>query len=310
LFDGIGVDAVGIAIRTAERGKRCLQVIHRGRAAYLLETNRKLVESVERDLMPRVLGSRDVALWTDLRVKTPWAEAARNAGLTCVAAVPLSGSSDAQGIIWIARRAGERLERQHIMLIETIAPLLAARLQIAQLSENMQRSDLTDRVTGLPSREQLDHLLSQQARKPNQPCAVIVVHLDHFGQVNEMLDHDGADAVLKRLADRLLSTCRRNTFVCRETGPAFGIVLPGAAAEGANRLAQRIIELMRHEPIESPDGRRYEASASVGIGACPADGRNPFDARDAALVRVELAKQQGRGRIIAEGPAMPDRAAG
>jgi len=310
VFEGIGVDAVGIAIRTAERGKRCLQIVHRGSAAYLLQTNRRLVESVERDLMPRVLGSRDVALWTDLRVKTPWAEAARNAGLTSVAAVPLRGSSDAQGIIWIARRAGERLERQHIMLIETIAPLLAARLQIAQLSENMQRSDLTDRVTGLPSREQLDHLLSQQARRPNQPCAVLVVHFDRFAQVNEMLDHDGADAVLKRLADRVLGTCRRNTFVCRETGPAFGIVLPGAGAEGATKLAQRIIEVIGHEPIESPDGRRFEATASIGVGVCPADGRNPFDAWDAALVRVELAKQQGRGRVVAEGPALPDRAAG
>ncbi len=310
LFAGIGVDAVGIAIRTADRGKRCLQVLHRGNGPYLLDANRKLVASIERDLMPRVLGARDVALWTDLQVKTPWAEAARNAGLTSIAAVPMRGSSDAQGLIWIARRAGERLERQHIMLIETIAPLLAARLQIAQLSENMQRSDLTDRVTGLPSREQLDHLLSQQARRPNQPCAVIILHLDRFAQVNEMLDHDGADAVLKRLADRVLGTCRRNTFVCRETGPAFGIVLPGAGVEGALKLAERIAEVLRAEPIEGPEGTRYEATASIGIGSSPADGRNPFDAWDAALVRVELAKQRGRGRIIAEGSGLPQRAAG
>lgn len=309
MFEGIDVDALGIAVRTADGQRRCLQVIHRGEGAYLLEPNRQLAASVERDLMPRVLKSRDVALWTDLQVKTPWAEAARQAGLTSVAAVPLRGSSDAQGIIWIARRAGERLERHHIMLIETIAPLLAARLQLAQVAESLQRSDLTDQVTALPAREQMDHMLGEHARRPNQPCAVLCVHLMGFAQVNELLDHDGANAVLRRIGQRVVAVCRRGTFVSRESGPAFCILLPGASAGDAAKLGERVIAALTREHVEGPAGTRQAVAVSVGIGACPADGRNPFDARDAALARVALAKQRGQNQIVAEGLKRPDRAA-
>jgi len=49
------------------------------------------------------------------------------AGLTCLAAGPLRGPHETVGIVWIARRGGERLERHQIHLLETLIPTIAIR---------------------------------------------------------------------------------------------------------------------------------------------------------------------------------------
>lgn len=309
LFAGMSPAAVGLAVRDDEAGNRCRQVLHRGDGAYLLEPNRELLSAIATDLMPRVLGSREAALWTDLSGNAPWARAARAAGFTCLAAVVLRGTADAQGILWMAQRGGEWLRRNHIVLLETIAPLLGSRLQIAQLARNMQHADMTDPVTGLPSREHFEHLLSQHCRRHAPRAAVVVVHVDHFAQVNDALGHDGANAALKDLADGILGKLRRNTYLARSTGPAFSILLPNADTDQAVPLAERVRGVFADYAVPAL-GPEHRLTASIGIAACPADGLNPFDARDAALVRVDRAKQQGCDRVVCHGPAMPARDAG
>jgi len=310
LFAGIGPGAVGVAVRDPDGRNRCKQVLHRGDGAYLLEPNRALVGAIAMDLMPRVLGSRDVALWTDLSGDAPWVRAARDAGLTCLAAVALRGTADAQGILWMAQRGGAWLQRHHIVLLETVAPLLGSRLQIAQLQKNMQQADMTDPVTGLPSREQFDHLLGQQCRRAAPRGAVMMVHTDQFARVNQLLGHEGANRVLKALADGLLGTCRRTTYVARSTGPAFAILLPNADAAQAGPLAERVRQVFAAQPVGVPGAPEQRLTASIGIAAFPADGTSPFDAHDAAMIRADRAKQQGGDRVVAHGPGAPARRAG
>ena len=139
LFGTLGLEVVGLAIRRDRSGQRSQQLIHRGTMPYLLEPHRRLVDAIERELMPEVLQGGDVAFWPDLQGSGDWAGQALNAGLTSLAAAPMRGSADSQGIVWIARRGGERLERHHIYMLETLAPLIAARLQIAQLGERMNQ---------------------------------------------------------------------------------------------------------------------------------------------------------------------------
>ena len=168
LFDVFGVEAIGLALRRDEQGSRSIQILHRGQGPYFLETNRALIQAVEKQLMPQAMANQDAALWPELTTALPWAKAFSQAGLTCLAVSPLRTSADAQGILWIARRGGERLERHHMFLLEALAPVIASRLEITQLRERLNGLELTDPVTGLPNERYFDFETRKIVARPGQ----------------------------------------------------------------------------------------------------------------------------------------------
>lgn len=302
LHEVFHVDAVGLALRTGRAQGRSRQIIHRGPGAMLLEQNRAVVEAVERQLMPEIISSREIAFWPDLPPKSEWSKAFTQAGLTSLAAGPLRGSHDAQGILWIARRGGERLETRHLYLLEALAPLIAVRLEVAQLREQMQHLEMTDPLTSLPNRRQFEFDLRRLVHRPGYPWSLALLKVDHFREVNSVLTHEAADRLLCTIATRLRQLCRRDTIVARMGGSVFGVLCPGTTRPGMMMLAERL-RLGFHDLAAEPgDGSTRRLTASVGVVFSPDDGVGEH-LLDLALARVELAKRAGRDRIVADGAA-------
>ncbi|MCX5659270.1 MAG: diguanylate cyclase [Planctomycetota bacterium] len=300
LHEVFHVDAVGISLRSGRGAGRSRQILHRGTGAMLLDANRNLVEAVERQLMPEVLAAREIAFWPDLPPKSEWSKAFTQAGLTSVAAGPLRGSHDAQGVLWIARRGGERLESRHLFLLEALAPLIAVRLEVAQLREQMQHLEMTDPLTALPNRRQVEFDVRRLVHRPGYPWSLVLLKVDHFREINSVLTHDAADKLLCSIAARLRQLSRRDTIVVRPGGSIFGVLCPGANRAGTLMLAERLRLAFHDMAAELNDGTTRKLTASIGVVASPDDGIGE-DLLDLALARVELAKRGGRDRIVAEG---------
>lgn len=309
VYEAFGVDAVGIALRYADETQRSLQIIHRGPGAMLLDTHRALVESIQSQLMPQVLETQDVALWPELPRSLPWAKSFGQAGLTAIAASPLRGCADAQGILWIARRGGERMERTHIYLLEAIAPIIAARIEVAQLREEMQAIEHADPATNLPTLGHWQRQADRLAHRPGYPWAALIINLDRFRQLNELIEHDAADSLLARIATRLQDSNRKNCVVARLTGASFGVLSPGTTPEQAAALGERLRKLIEQETLTLPDGKAWKLSASIGVASCPGDAVTAQDILALAESRTLAAKRAGRNRVVAEGHA-PQRRAG
>ncbi len=310
LYHIFDVEAVGIALRSDDPVKRSRQMIHRGSSPYLLGPSADLVTAIETRLMRQVLNQSEIMFWPDLPKGMDWSKAFTAAGLTCVAAGPLRAGGDDQGILWIARRGGERLERHHIYLLETLLPVIAARIEVAQLNEKMRELELTDAVTELPASEPFRRAVARMEARPGQAWSVLVIKLDHFRKVNEAMSHGAADRLLRTIGQELQNSVRRSCFVARLEGVTFGVLAPAHNLNDAVTLADRLRQRINDQRITLPDGTTFSMSASVGVAAMPDDAAHRGHLVELAKHRAQLARAHGCNRVMYEGAVAPNRAAG
>ncbi len=149
-----------------------------------------------------------------------------------------------------------------------------------------------DALTGLPNRTLLAERSRQaieMAQKNYSPLAVIFLDLDHFKHINDSLGHSVGDALLVAIAKRLRALVRENDTVCRLGGDEFILLLPGANAQGAERVANKLLEASR-KPYQI-DTHELTMAPSMGIALFPDDG-NDFDTlsqcADVAMYRSKL----------------------
>src|SRR5690606_10328068 len=155
-----------------------------------------------------------------------------------------------------------------------------------------------DSLTGLANRFQmsqaLEKILTSQHEK-NRACAVLLLDLDRFKQVNDTLGHPAGDALLKQVAQRLERATAQAGQVGRLGGDEFQVILPGRIERGVvGDLAARIIHTLS-QPY-SINGQRVVIGASVGIAVSPDDGTISDELIRNADLALYAAKDLGRGR--------------
>jgi diguanylate cyclase (GGDEF)-like protein len=220
-------------------------------------------------------------------------------GLTALAGVVVWGQ---QAIQTLARRQ----ERQVQTVLETLVadgrptateaehrqPIWAP--AIASLADQMRLQRMLvrrDPLTGLANRRGFDeamHTAWLRAVSQAEPCALLMLDLDHFKQLNDSIGHRQADEALCQVAAALREHIRPIDTVARWGGEEFAVLLPNTHHVQAAAIAERL----RRQIGRLPAG----LTVSIGIAGFPDHAGSPealLDAADAALYR---AKGQGRDR--------------
>ncbi len=166
-------------------------------------------------------------------------------------------------------------------------------------SDDTSRMATYDSLTGLLNRYRMSKMLETTltAFKPQQrPCAIMLIDLDRFKQVNDTLGHPAGDALLKLVAERLLKVVGNKEKVCRLGGDEFQVMLPDTEDRGA--LGDMAAEIIRSlsQPY-SVEGSRCIIGASVGIAISPFDGFTSEELIRNADLALYAAKGNGRGRF-------------
>lgn len=159
------------------------------------------------------------------------------------------------------------------------------------------RLAMYDPLTGLPNRLRFNHVLHRILKRSESnrtPCAVLLIDLDRFKQVNDTLGHPAGDALLSQVADRLLRIVGDKEHVFRLGGDEFQVILPGYSdSDAVKAMAERIISSVS-QPY-SVEGSRCIIGASVGIALAGADGCTSEELVRNADLALYLAKGAGRG---------------
>ena len=168
-----------------------------------------------------------------------------------------------------------------------------------------------DSLTGLPNRAMMRQTLEEALRNAahrQKGCALFMIDLDRFKNVNDTLGHPIGDALLRQVADRLKSVMGNHGQVGRLGGDEFQAVLPGTVDIGLlESLARTLIEQVSRPYVI--EGHKVTIGASVGI-AIGDPGRASADAmvRNADLA-LYAAKAAGRGKHCFYQPSMHSEAA-
>jgi diguanylate cyclase (GGDEF)-like protein len=153
-----------------------------------------------------------------------------------------------------------------------------------------------DALTGLPNRTQFHRRVGDAvdaAWRLGTECAIAIIDLDRFKEVNDTLGHQNGDALLVELAGRLERAASAGEVVARLGGDEFGIVLPAVTDAGAT-LA-RLRALIDHE-VEI-NGLPVSLEASIGYVIAPVDGVDVDDLMQRADVAMYVAKTQRSGVV-------------
>lgn len=166
-----------------------------------------------------------------------------------------------------------------------------------------------DTLTGLPDRSVLEPLF-KRLRKDSAAsrCALLLIDLDRFKNVNDTLGHPAGDALLQQVVDRLKSTIREDDTLVRLGGDEFALVqMDAKQPEAADGLAGRLVDLISRTYLL--DGQVVNIGASIGIALEKrekADANHLLKAADLALY---YAKENGRGQHHFFDPKMEQAAA-
>ncbi|MDE0854535.1 MAG: PAS domain S-box protein, partial [Nevskia sp.] len=153
-----------------------------------------------------------------------------------------------------------------------------------------------DALTGLPNRvlllDRLDMAIRQAQRHDGQ-LAVLMLDLDHFKRVNDLLGHPIGDQLLLTISNRLKRCVREIDTVARLGGDEFVLVLTEVRQrDELLALAQEIIQAISTPmQIES-----HELLVTPSIGGCmyPVDGTDSTTLLKNADTAMYHAKSAGR----------------
>ncbi len=159
------------------------------------------------------------------------------------------------------------------------------------------RQSQVDELTGLANRRKLNERLSATLaafRATRRSCALMMLDLDRFKQVNDTMGHPAGDELLKQVAQRLSSIVKDNGEVGRLGGDEFQVLLPdmddrGTLGELANRIVQSV-----SQPYQI-NGRRAIIGTSIGIAIAPYDGLEADELTRAADMALYSAKDTRGG---------------
>lgn len=163
----------------------------------------------------------------------------------------------------------------------------------------IRRLAYQDALTDLPNREQFRHDLRQAIQKADEdgtPCAVLLLDMDRFKHVNDVLGHRFGDRLLRAVAERLRNDAlTERDVLARLSGDEFAILLQATDAKAAFPVAQRILAAFER-PI-TLDDHTVDLGAGIGVASSPEHGLDADTLLSRAEVAMYAAKQNQSGTV-------------
>jgi diguanylate cyclase (GGDEF)-like protein len=157
-----------------------------------------------------------------------------------------------------------------------------------------------DRLTNLPNRTQFRDLLQQSIRASMAlaaeapPVSVVLLNLDRFKHVNDVLGYAFGDRLLVAVAQRLSALISADIgVVARLGGDEFAVLIEGSNAQDTVAVAKKIAASF-DEPLTLED-QTVDFSAGIGVASWPAHAQDVDMLLSRAEIAMYVAKQKTTG---------------
>lgn len=192
-------------------------------------------------------------------------------------------------------RGGCELAALPVLEAGSVAGCVAILRQAAAAAD--QREGF-DKLTGLPNRHLFVDRVEQtlhSARRSGKSAAIMLIGIDRFSDINDVLGRQDGDRVLVGVTERLRQCVRTSDTVARLESDRFAFVMQIAAIDDSVLLTEKILRAFEL-PVSLGGQRDVAVTGSVGVSIFPADGAAPEELIKNAAVALHHAQQGGRHR--------------
>lgn len=160
-----------------------------------------------------------------------------------------------------------------------------------------------DSLTGLLNREFLFKELAKTIESPGGPeyGALILLDIDHFKDINDLMGHDLGDKLLRQVGQRLQSLVNGSEIVSRFGGDEFMILVTelGSDSQFALDQAVNLAEQIRLALGTTfyINGLQIHCTCSIGLIVFDTTNNNKTELVKYADMALYRAKEQGRNRV-------------
>jgi diguanylate cyclase (GGDEF)-like protein len=209
-----------------------------------------------------------------------------------IVAVPISYKNKIQGMLNLLSQKVNRQTDDMQKFLEMTGILLGEYISHQLSQEKMLKMIDQDHLTGLSNRQRFEEIL-QKILEDNKTdfYPLIVLDIDKFKLVNEVLDYNSGDTILKIIVEKLNKYAERNC-IARLAGNAFAII--PHTLENINQLTNYIYKILSDvkQTLEI-EGKNISLTASIGVSIYPKDAKNAKQLLKYAEIAMEKAKIEG-----------------
>ena len=225
-----------------------------------------------------------------------------------VLCLPISYGESLLGVLNVESRDENAFAPQDVLILNTLADLLATALHNSFVFRKLQQQSITDGLTGIKTRRFFWEALSSEwkrASRSGRAFSVVLMDLDKFKEVNDSLGHLEGDLVLARVGRLLEQKCRQSNVVARYGGDEFIILMPETGIEQAQVLAERLRLWLATDPMLE----EHHITGSFGVASFPVHGFSMEGLIRVADAGMYVAKHAGGNQVstsdaFGEGPAV------
>ena len=156
-----------------------------------------------------------------------------------------------------------------------------------------------DSLTGLFNRRRFLEELKKEiisVMRDGHNSALFFVDLDQFKYVNDACGHPAGDRLIRKVADELLRSVRRDDIVARFGGDEFAILVRRTDVVGARAVAESVLANMRRMAHVEHD-QVFHVHCSIGVSIMAGDNLHPDELINQADIACREAKSAGRNRL-------------
>ena len=173
--------------------------------------------------------------------------------------------------------------------------------ELERANRELQTLSVKDGLTNVFNRRYFNQKINEEwsrAIRHQRPFALLMIDIDRFKSINDTWGHVCGDHVLTRVASVLKAVvCRPGDTISRYGGEEFSILLPETSLEGAEKVADSLVQRVAAEAIDF-NNVRIPVTISIGLAVFPIDKQDRdvqsfVERADKALYH---AKESGRNR--------------
>lgn len=205
---------------------------------------------------------------------------------------------------WLSRKDGEIFPLHEIVTaihdghgkIECYIAMSHDITRQKELETALEHQAFYDPLIGAANRGYFETLLEQEVRRAlryQHPCSLLLLDIDHFKRINDTFGHEVDDEVLRCLVHALEGRLRETDVLGRWGGEEFVVLLPGADAERARHVAEKLREAVAGASFP----RVGQVTISLGVAEYQV-GEPIKDWMKRADEAMYAAKDGGRNRVV------------